>query len=1086
MRKKPKPSIIPPGAKVIDPQNRQSRRDGWQNLATLLGTSADKRTHSRLLYEIRDPEFFEQMYAGGGIPARIVDLIPEESLRHWVEWTGVDKKKTEEIEKLCDTLDVRGALAKSWKWGRAYGGGLCHIVTDTSDPASPLQIGERVIGLRDLSRWDVRILTTDVEYDFGSPNWGMPRIYYLNVQMGSQYKGYPIHWTRMLRFDGQLVPRRTYIRNNYWHDSILNRLYNSIRNYETANDSVAACLMDFNVDVFKMKNLANLMSSGHEDLVKRRLEMLQFSKSVINGVMLDADEEEYINVGRSMQGVAELLVLQANRLVAETDIPHTKLLGESPDGSSATGNSTSQQWYNYIGTEQENYLRPKLQRLIELLFPDVEGLGFKFKALRVLDDMEKADFRLKVQQADSGYIADGVLDPTEVAESRFGGEEYSAETILDKEGRESGAIVPGQQELEEGDPESEEPDTKSKDKKDAMHVGGIQPPEGDEDYPLEEEETRNKEGKPRAAKSQSVEGDYGGGVEGHGIGEPVHGGVSEFEPHNAMVNGGDKPAVQTFISQTMSEPMRDPRTDPKLPGPGIPNHPRTILPTRGTGIMAPSGAAPEDAGKVGEAREGLSKEEFADERADVELPRTDPGVAATMKEFAAGKLKSGSGHKVTNPKQALAIGYNDKGERAAKKDGSPEPARRRAATIILRKGDKFAMGRDSEHNRYTMPGGWVEDNESMHQGAIRELAEEAGVEAKKLKFLGARLVESEKDKPVEVAIYEYTHDGKVHGRNDPDKEVSNWEWFPHNKPLSDSVLGNLKHPNNVALDYMGLLNRRNDAHWEESKHPRAQNGQFGSGGGGAAKTIAPAQASAKAKTMSLSGPYASLGKSEIFSKRKGRDLNHEQIKSVHHVFQKETAEVKDKLSSFADQLKSSGINVIGVKARAKDISSIEGKMRTKWKDKTISEASDFAAGRMVFKNQNDVDEAISRLSEATGLEPVEHENFVHSPRPGGYRANHLIMRTPNGVNVEIQMQTKNQSIAQGYTHDIYKPPAGSEWAKLSETELSEATEYGEEVSNYLAALDQGEHPGEKPEAPRALEERGLAFDWSKAELSPYE
>ena len=36
-----------------------------------------------------------------------------------------------------------------------------------------------------------------------------------------------------------------------------------------------------------------------------------------------------------------------------------------------------------------------------------------------------------------------------------------------------------------------------------------------------------------------------------------------------------------------------------------------------------------------------------------------------MKEFSEGKLKSSSGQKVTNPKQAVAIAYSE--ERAAKK-----------------------------------------------------------------------------------------------------------------------------------------------------------------------------------------------------------------------------------------------------------------------------------------------------------------------------------------------------------------------------------------------------------------------------------
>jgi len=755
-------------------ERNQKRTDGWSNLITLLGTTLDKREHAHLRWDHREPEFYEQMYAGGGIPARIVDLIPEESLRHWVDWTGVDKDKYEEINDRCEHLNVRDALAKSWKWGRAYGGAACHIVTDTIDPASPLQVGEKVIGLRDLSRWDLRVLTTDVEFDFGSPNWGHPRIYYLNVQMGSQYKGYPIHWTRMLRFDGQLVPRRTYIRNNYWHDSILNRLYNAIRNYEISNDAAAACLQDFNVDVFKMKNLANLVASGHEHIIKDRIEIMQYAKSVINGMLIDSDEEDYENKGRNMTGVAELLVHQANRLVAETDIPHTKLLGESPDGSNATGNSTSQQWYNFIATEQENYLRPKLKRLIQILFPDIPDLGFKFKSLRVLDDNEKSDLRLKTAQTDQIYHDMGALDATEITNSRFGGDEWTMETTLDKEGRESGLIVPGQQPMESGGEENE-PD-------EAKHVAGEQAPEGKSRF-SSTSGTGEKEEEPGASETEpghDMRGHEGEGkdisgvpkekhpqpkdsVEGQGIGEVFSGMLkpgTEFDLKNEehIVPDGKKPE-STFISQTMSEPMRDPRTDPHIKGPGIPSHNRTVLPTRGTGLIAPSGFDFEkDAGKKGAIRE--------------QTPTAASGGSTYVVE---------------------------------KKD-SVEPQRRRAATIIVRKDDKFLMGTTNKNGRWTLPGGIVEDNESMHQGGIRELAEESGLETKKLKFVGSRLVESALGKPYEVAIYEVNapEGFKPTTKNDPDKEVARWAWHPTDK-LDKEVLANLKHPNNVALDHMGLL-----------------------------------------------------------------------------------------------------------------------------------------------------------------------------------------------------------------------------------------------------------------------------------------
>jgi hypothetical protein len=41
-------------------------------------------------------------------------------------------------------------------------------------------------------------------------------------------------------------------------------------------------------------------------------------------------------------------------------------------------------------------------------------------------------------------------------------------------------------------------------------------------------------------------------------------------------------------------------------------------------------------------------------------------IPVVMKEFARGTLNSGSGHKVTSKKQALAIGYSEAGEKRKK------------------------------------------------------------------------------------------------------------------------------------------------------------------------------------------------------------------------------------------------------------------------------------------------------------------------------------------------------------------------------------------------------------------------------------
>lgn len=47
-------------------------------------------------------------------------------------------------------------------------------------------------------------------------------------------------------------------------------------------------------------------------------------------------------------------------------------------------------------------------------------------------------------------------------------------------------------------------------------------------------------------------------------------------------------------------------------------------------------------------------------------PKASKSVEREMKAFKQGKLKSGSGRKVTNPKQAIAIGLSEARESGAK------------------------------------------------------------------------------------------------------------------------------------------------------------------------------------------------------------------------------------------------------------------------------------------------------------------------------------------------------------------------------------------------------------------------------------
>lgn len=419
----------------MDKKTFVARLDGWLNLITGLGARGkDKRTAAESLWLRHDELFFEHLYASDGMAARIVDLLPEEALRKDWCYSGVEKPKSDAYVARLNELDAKAKLREAWKQARQYGGSaIVYFSKGTVGMNEPMRDNEEVMALQVLNRFELQADASSIDMNPLSPTFRQPTLYRLNVAQtgGTDLNLLVVHVSRLELFHGAKLPRRLYVENGYWHDSVLTRPFNVIRNYQTSHDSSAAILQDFNVGVFKMRNLAELVAAGKEEQIRERVELANYSKSVIRSLIID-ESETYEEKSRTVTGMPELLKAAGTNLVAQTDVPHTKLLGESPEGSNATGNSTTTSWYDYVDSQRKEYLTPKLLNLTRKLNPGTpKVLGIDYESLWQLDDNEEADVRLKVAQADAVYLDRGVLDPAEVAVSRFGGDKYSMETELD-------------------------------------------------------------------------------------------------------------------------------------------------------------------------------------------------------------------------------------------------------------------------------------------------------------------------------------------------------------------------------------------------------------------------------------------------------------------------------------------------------------------------------------------------------------------------------------------------------------------------------------------------------------------------------
>lgn len=430
-----------------------TRGDGWQNLLTGLGTTRDKRTHATFggAMTFQNGQVLDELYAGDDVIARIADLPAQEMTREWIEIRAGEEEAdvAKAAAQRLDDLDLQSKTTEALTLARLHGGALMVLgVDDGQDPSKPLK-EDAIKSFRWVSvvdRWEVTVASRYA--DPLSPKYGEPEVYTVRPQSegGGTSQEARVHESRVIRFDGVFTPRRRRALLQGWSDSIVTRIYEVARDFGQGYAGAATALADFSQAVAKFKGLANMLAADQEGAVLKRIQVMDMSRSIARLVPLDAENESFEIATRTLTGMPDVLDRMAQRLSTATGIPVTVLMGQSPAGLNATGASDIRFFYDKVKAEQERMLRPRLGRVLQLLFRSADGptqgdepenWSLEFRPLWQLTEKETADLRYVVAQTDDVYLRNGVTEPAEVAVSRFGGDRYSMETTIDVDAREA-------------------------------------------------------------------------------------------------------------------------------------------------------------------------------------------------------------------------------------------------------------------------------------------------------------------------------------------------------------------------------------------------------------------------------------------------------------------------------------------------------------------------------------------------------------------------------------------------------------------------------------------------------------------------
>jgi phage-related protein (TIGR01555 family) len=349
---------------------------------------------------------------------KIIDIPPLDATREWRDWQA----EGEQIEKLEEEemrLGLRAKVMQAMVKARLYGGAALFIGTSDRDTMAELKPEAiKKGGLQYLAVLPMRVLRPgELETDVLLPGYGMPRDYALTTTNGELR----IHPSRLVLFHGNPLPDEEdgTVAERGWGDSVLLPIIEALKQADSAAGNISSLLFEAKIDVIRIPGfMEGLADSEYEARVLNRLRLAVTAKG-INGTLILDKEEEYEQKQANFTGLTDVLMSFVQLVSGAADIPVTRLLGQSPAGMNATGESDLRNYYDRIAAMQELSLGPALKVLDECMIRSALGsrppeVHYNWATLWQTTASERADVGSKTATTlktlvDTGLFPDAAL-----------------------------------------------------------------------------------------------------------------------------------------------------------------------------------------------------------------------------------------------------------------------------------------------------------------------------------------------------------------------------------------------------------------------------------------------------------------------------------------------------------------------------------------------------------------------------------------------------------------------------------------------------------------------------------------------------
>lgn len=398
--------------------------DSLSSLAAGLGGLFGGR--QRWYLNVKGQAEIEAAYRQSWLARKIHDIPPYDMTRAWRDWQ-TDKDRIEAIEAEERRLKLPQKVRRALTLARLHGGGalILGLPGNPNIEVDPERVAKGALGyVHVVSRYQLTV--NELEGDVTSPYFGQPKLYTMS---GTGTAAVEIHPSRVIPFIGQPLPEGMLASTveSFWGDPLMQSLADAVDNSDDAQRAIIELLKAAKVDIITIPDLMGLLGTAeYEQRLLKRITLAQSIRDssgtlLISGPAREGDPgEKWETRELSFTGLPDLAKIFLMAAAGGADIPATRLLGQSPDGMNATGESDLRNYYDMIASRQATDLEPTLDPLDDMLLRSVFGnapsdIHYNWASLWQLTPEQQADVADKKSKAIKA-ITDTGLVPTRALE----------------------------------------------------------------------------------------------------------------------------------------------------------------------------------------------------------------------------------------------------------------------------------------------------------------------------------------------------------------------------------------------------------------------------------------------------------------------------------------------------------------------------------------------------------------------------------------------------------------------------------------------------------------------------------------------